>query len=217
MTALLAAHGVSRRYGDRQALEPTDLEVQGGEVIALVGPNGAGKSTLLAVLAGALPPSGGRVERGAGIRVGWAPQRPGHYGRLSARENVELFARLAAEREPAAVATRLLEELGLVDEARPSAELSVGTRQRLNLALALLGEPDVLLADEPTAPLDDRARERFWSTVGELRAGARAVVFATQSAEEPLRLADRIVALEDGRVVFGGPAADFAGVEGAHA
>ena len=98
MSVLLAAHGVGRRYGDHVALHPTDLEVRAGEVVALVGPNGAGKSTLLALLAGALPPSDGRVEHPPGARVGWAPQRAGHYGRLTARENLELFARLGGER-----------------------------------------------------------------------------------------------------------------------
>ncbi len=98
LSVLLAAHAVGRRYGGHVALHPTDLEVGAGEVVALVGPNGAGKSTLLALLAGALPPSGGRVEHPPGARVGWAPQRAGHYGRLTARENLELFARLAGER-----------------------------------------------------------------------------------------------------------------------
>ena len=213
MTALLAAHAVSRRYGHRVALHPTDLDVSSAEVVALVGPNGAGKSTLLALLAGALPASGGRIERRRGVTVGWAPQRPGHYGRLSARENVELFARLGGDGRAAESATRILATLGLPDEQRASAELSVGTRQRLNLALALLGDPDVLLADEPTASLDEGARERFWATVGSLRGAGRSVVLATQSPEEPTRFADRIVALSEGRVVFAGSGSEFAGLE----
>jgi ABC-2 type transport system ATP-binding protein len=89
---LLRASGVARRYGEVLALEPTDVELAPGECVALVGPNGAGKSTLLAILAGALEPSEGVVE--AGARVGWVPQRPAHYARLSPRENLELFARL---------------------------------------------------------------------------------------------------------------------------
>src|SRR5439155_17939276 len=89
---LLAAHGVSRRFGPRVALEPTDVELHPGETIALIGPNGAGKSTLLAILAGALEPSSGTVESHA--RIGWVPQRSALYRRLSVRENLELFARL---------------------------------------------------------------------------------------------------------------------------
>ncbi|HEU5212810.1 MAG TPA: ABC transporter ATP-binding protein [Gaiellaceae bacterium] len=197
---LLAARGVTRRFRDHVALHPTDLEVQVGDAVALVGPNGAGKSTLLALLAGSLPPSGGSVERAPGATVGWAPQRAGHYGRLTSRENLELFARLAGERDPPVRATALLDTLGLRDDARPSGVLSVGQRQRLNLALALLGDPDLLLADEPTAALDEHARERFWELAAARRAAGGAVVFATQAGDEPARYATRVLSLEEGRL-----------------
>jgi ABC-2 type transport system ATP-binding protein len=200
LTVLLAARGVTRRFGDHVALHPIDLDVRAGDALALVGPNGAGKSTLLALLGGALPPSGGHVERTAGTTLGWAPQRAGHYGRLTPRENVELFARLAGAAEPEARATVLLEQLGLRDDARPSGVLSVGQRQRLNLALALLGDPALLLADEPTAALDEQARERFWQLAAERRAAGGAVVFATQAGDEPARYATRVLALEEGRL-----------------
>ncbi len=131
---LIEARGVMRRYGSYPALGPTDIEVIAGETLALVGPNGAGKSTLLALLAGALEPSAGSVHRRAGVRIGWSPQRPAQYARLSARENLELFARLEGVADPAAVAERLLVEFDLPRERRPSGALSVGNRQRLNLA-----------------------------------------------------------------------------------
>jgi ABC-type multidrug transport system ATPase subunit len=97
---LLAARAVARRYGSQIALEPTDFQLGDGEAVALVGPNGAGKPTLLALLAGALEPSEGRIERRTGVRVGWAPQRAAQYARLSPRENLELFARLEADERP---------------------------------------------------------------------------------------------------------------------
>jgi ABC-2 type transport system ATP-binding protein len=188
VTALLAARGVSRRFGGREVLAPCDLELHGGEVVALVGPNGSGKSTLLSVLAGALDPSAGRVERNAA--VGWAPQRPALYGRLTPRENLELFARLEGHPPDA--------ELDLPET--PTATHSVGMRQRLNLALAFLGEPGVLLLDEPTASLDPEQRGLLWERLARVRAAGGAVCFATQNVEERER-ADRTLELQDGRLL----------------
>jgi ABC-2 type transport system ATP-binding protein len=204
LTPLLAARGAARRFGQKRALEPVELEVWDGEAVALVGPNGAGKSTLLSLLAGALEPSAGRVERRKGIRVGWAPQRPAQYGRLSARENLELFARLEGEPDPRAATDRLLASFSLPSEAVPSADLSVGNRQRLNLAIALLGRPDVLLLDEPTASLDPDQRARLWELEADLRGSGGAVVFATQNLEELDRVADRVLVLRDGEVAYAG-------------
>ena len=208
-TPLLAARGAGRRFGHTSALEPVELELWDGDAVALVGPNGAGKSTLLSLLAGALETSVGAIERRKGVRVGWAPQRAAQYGRLSARENLELFARLEGERDPRAAAAALLESFDLPGEAAPSANLSVGNRQRLNLAIACLGDPHVLLLDEPTAALDLEQRERLWQRVAELRSRGGAVVYATQNLEEIERTADRVAALRDGRLVFAGPAAQY--------
>jgi ABC-2 type transport system ATP-binding protein len=197
---LLAARGVSRRFGDHEALQPTDLEVAAGEILALVGPNGAGKSTLLGILAGALPPTAGTVEHGDGVRVGWMPQRSAHYGRLSPRENLELFARLGRT----GGADELLVRFELPDDGRPASTLSVGNRQRLDLAISLLGEPQVLLLDEPTAALDPRQRRRLWETAAAVRGAGGAVGLVTQNVEDLERVADRVALLLDGRVVFDG-------------
>jgi len=194
---LLRAVRVARRYGDVVALAPTDVELHAGETVALVGPNGAGKSTLLAILAGAIEPSEGAVESHA--RVGWVPQKPAHYSRLSARENLELFAQLEGVPEPGRIAQELLERFALPQEARPSGELSVGNRQRLNVALALLGGPRVLLLDEPTAALDPGQRRRVWEAADALRVEGGAVCFATQNLEE-IEHATRTIVLQDGRV-----------------
>jgi len=206
---LLAARGAARRYGKKSALHPVDLEIRSRDAVGLVGPNGAGKSTLLALLAGALEPSGGTIERSKGLRVGWAPQRPAQYGRLSARENLELFGRLEGEQDPRAAAEALLESFELPREATPSATLSVGNRQRLNLAISLLGSPDVLLLDEPTAALDPEQRRRLWARAAALREAGGAIVFATQNLDELERVADRVAALRDGRLVFDGPVAEY--------
>jgi ABC-2 type transport system ATP-binding protein len=201
--ALLRARGVARRFGTQVALEPTDLDVRAGETTALIGPNGAGKSTLLSILAGALEPTAGAVERVGGVRVGWVPQRPALYERLTARENLELFAALEGEAEPATVADALLARFDVPPD-RPAYVLSVGNRQRLNVALAFLGEPRVLLLDEPTASLDPGQRRGLWEIVAALRDGGGAVVFVTQNLEELGLHADRVVAMQRGRLVPAG-------------
>ncbi len=211
---VLSARRVARRFGRRVVLEPLDLDLSEGEVVALGGPNGAGKSTLLAILAGALAPSGGDVSTAESIRIGWMPQQPALYRRLTPRENLELFARLGGLGEPDVAVDRALAAAGLTEEGRRTAELSVGNVQRLNLAIGLLGEPDLLLLDEPTASLDVAQRQRLWRLVDELRGAGGAVLFATHSLDEARRAADRLLVLEDGRVVFAGPPGDYREEEG---
>jgi ABC-2 type transport system ATP-binding protein len=143
-----------------------------------------------------------------GVRTGWSPQRPAQYGRLSPRENLELFAELEGETDASTAASRLLATFGLPDNGRPSAELSVGNRQRLNVAIALLSEPDALLLDEPTASLDHTQRVLLWEMATRLCARGGAIVFATQREEE-LQHAQRVEVLRDGRLVFGGTVADY--------
>src|SRR5204863_4199518 len=140
---------------------------------------------------------------------GRAPEPPAHYARLSPPENLELFARLEGEPRPAAAAAYLLAAFELPTDRRASGSLSVGNRQRLNLAIALLGDPQVLLLDEPTASLDPGQRRRLWERVDALRETGGAIVFATQNVEELERHADRVVALRDGQVVFDGTLSDY--------
>jgi ABC-2 type transport system ATP-binding protein len=192
---LLTARGVARRFGSRVALEPTDVSLAAGEVVALVGPNGAGKSTLLSILAGSLDPTAGTVERPD--RIGWVPQRSAHYGRLTALENLRLFA--ALEGVPRGRADELAHEFELPADTRASS-LSVGNRQRLDVALALLSAPQVLVLDEPTSSLVPVQRERVWRIARGVAEGGGAVLVATHHWEELADLADRTLELVEGRL-----------------
>jgi ABC-2 type transport system ATP-binding protein len=206
--ALLVARGLTRRYRAVVALDGVDLELRGGESVALLGPNGAGKTTLLTILAGVSRASGGSVDWAAGVapRVGWVPARPALYARLSARENLRLFAALEGAGDPEGAAEDLLERADLGGYAdRLASELSTGTLQRLNLAIALAGRPSVLLLDEPTATLSPDQRHRLWGWLDGLRGeDGLALLFSTQSVDEAIRRGDRLVVLAAGRTRFTG-------------
>jgi ABC-2 type transport system ATP-binding protein len=210
---LLKARGISRRHGAVEALAPTDLTVVAGERIALVGPNGAGKTTLLTLIAGVAQPDAGHIAwaDGTGARVGWVPQRPALYPRLTVRENLRLFAGLEGVDDPRAAADDLIARADLGEfAARPAAALSTGTLQRLNLAIALAGSPRLLLLDEPTGTLSPDQRARLWRWMDDLvAADDMALLFSTQSMDEAAHAAARVLVLGGGRVLHDGPAGDM--------
>jgi ABC-2 type transport system ATP-binding protein len=198
----LAARDVTRRFGDREALRGVSFAAAAGETLAVIGPNGAGKTTLLSILGGVLAPTSGTVSRDP-RDVGWVPQQPAVYGKLTVAENLALFARLERVADPAAVVDRMLEQTGLRDRAVDElGTLSGGNRQRVNIAVGLLADPDVLLLDEPSSSLDPRQRERLWDFVGALARGGTAVVFTTHNVGEAERYADRVLVLADGELLF---------------
>ena len=201
---MITADGVSKAYGERRALQGVSFTAHRGERIAIIGPNGAGKTTLLQILAGSLRPSGGSVSLEAGS-VGWVPQQPALYSKLSVAENLRLFARLEKRPDVEASVERMLEQTGLRERARDEVgKLSGGNRQRVNIAIGLLAEPSVLLLDEPTSSLDPRQREVLWAFVSGLAAAGTAVVYATHNVAEAERYADRVLVLADGELLFSG-------------
>jgi ABC-2 type transport system ATP-binding protein len=200
----IAAAGISKRYGRREALREVSFEAAAGEVVAVIGPNGAGKTTLLSIVAGIQPPTAGSVSRPP-REVGWVPQHPAVYAKLSVAENLRLFARLERVADPDAAVRRMLEQTALADRAGDElGRLSAGNRQRVNIAVGLLADPPVLLLDEPSSSLDPRQRERLWEFIGGLAARGRAVVFSTHNVGEAERYADRVLVLADGEVLFMG-------------
>jgi ABC-2 type transport system ATP-binding protein len=207
---VLSVSGLAKRYGEREALRDVSFDVRARELVAVVGPNGAGKTTLLSIIAGVQRASAGSVSGPAGTRgghaIGWAPQRPALYSKLSVAENLRLFAHLerVADVEPAVA--RMLEQAGLGDRAdEPVERLSGGNRQRVNVALGLVADPQILTLDEPTSALDPGQRARLWEFVAALAARGTPVLFSTHHVSEVRRYATRAIVLADGELLFDGP------------
>jgi len=207
--AALRADGIVKRFGAREALRGVSLTAARGELVARVGANGAGKTTLLSILAGIQRPDAGEVDRPP-REVGWVPQQAAVYGKLTVAENLRLFARLERVADPEATVEEMLGLTGLSERAGDlAAELSGGNRQRVNIAIGLLGRQEVLLLDEPSSALDPRQRERVWQFVLGLAARGTTVVYSTHDLQEAARHADRVVVLADGEVLFEGSPAEL--------
>jgi ABC-2 type transport system ATP-binding protein len=200
----LAARSLTKRFGTRTALQSVSFELHERELVAIIGPNGAGKTTLLSILAGVLPASAGEVTRPA-REIGWVPQQPALYSKLSVAENLRLFARLEKLADPEAAVGRMLDQTGLRERADEEVgRLSGGNQQRVNIAIGLLCQPSVLLLDEPSASLDPRQRERLWEFIGDLAQSGTAVVYSTHNVAEAERYARRVLVLGDGELLFAG-------------
>ena len=213
----LRAESLVKEYGTRRALQGVSFEASAGELVAVIGPNGAGKTTLLQILAGALQATSGRVSLDR-REVGWVPQQPAVYRKLSVAENLRLFARLEGVADVAATVGRMLDQTGLRDRADDAVgTLSGGNQQRVNIAVGLLGEPRLLLLDEPSSSLDPRQRERLWEFVATLaREDATTVVYTTHNVAEAERHADRVLVLADGELLFTGTPDELQRATGEH-
>ena len=201
-----------RRYADVEAVRGLSFTVQPGEVFALLGPNGAGKTTTVEILEGYRRRSAGTIrvlgvdpERGGRDfreRIGMVLQAAGLDDELTVGETVELYA--SCYSAPRAV-PQLLDEVDLVDRRdRRVQHLSGGERRRLDLALALVGDPALVFLDEPTTGLDPAARRRAWDTIAGLRRAGRTIVLTSHYMDEVQRLADRVLVIANGRAVAAG-------------
>lgn len=198
--ALLDAAGLVKRFGRRRVLDGASLAIGTAEVVGVCGENGSGKTTLIRILAGMLRPDAGEVRRTA--RIGYAPQVPLLYDHLTAWEHFRYTAaaRGLTDGRWRRGARALLERYDFAAWGdAPSATLSEGTRQKLNLALALLADPEVLLLDEPYGGFEWRTYLRFWDHVAELRAHGRGLVVVSHLFHDRERF-DRLLELRGGRL-----------------
>lgn len=206
--SLVAATGLVYRYPGQEAaaLDGVDLRLERGQAVGLLGPNGSGKSTLISLLAGLRVPQQGRIDLATADRrsIAWVPQEYAFYPDLTCLENLRFFAAMlpveaaeATRRIDAAIASCMLGEFA----ARRARHCSGGVRRRLNLAISLLQQPEVLLLDEPTAGVDPQSRAFLLDRVQELVAGGTAVLYATHYMEEVSAVCSDIVLLDHGHVL----------------
>ena len=214
---MIEAYGVSKSFGDVHALRNVDLAVEEGSIQGLLGPNGAGKTTLVRVLATLLRPDAGRasvagldvVTQAAQVRtvIGLAGQYAAVDALLTGRENLELVGRLygLSAREAKSRASDALERLHLTEAAgKLTKTYSGGMRRRLDLGASLVGQPRVLILDEPTTGLDPRTRLELWDFLRERVRDGATLLLTTQYLEEADQLADHIVVVDRGEVIASG-------------
>jgi ABC-type multidrug transport system ATPase subunit len=215
---MISVQKVTKRYGSFTALDDLSFDTPAGRALALWGPNGAGKTTLIKCLLGLVPFEGsisvngfdvqakGRQARAA---IGYVPQELAFYPDLSTLETAQFFARL--KKSDMRQIAPALEQVGMLPHAdKPVHNLSGGMKQRLALALALLGDPPILVLDEPSANLDAAARDHFLDTLSHLKAAGKTILFTSHRIEEIEALADDALALERGNALLHCPARELA-------
>ncbi len=219
MTPAIVATGVRKSFGETLVLDGVDVTVEEGTIFALLGPNGAGKTTIVRILTTLLGADAGELQVAGhdlhtnpdGVRsaIGVTGQFSALDEMLTGQENLQLMAdlnRLDRSDGRRRVA-ELLERFDLVEAARrPASTYSGGMRRRLDLAMTLVGSPQVIFLDEPTTGLDPRSRRTMWDAIRDLAAGGVTILLTTQYLDEADELADRIAVLDQGRIVAEGTA-----------
>jgi ABC-2 type transport system ATP-binding protein len=208
-TPAVTVRGLVKRYGDRNAVDGVDLEIRRGEVFALLGPNGAGKTTTVEILEGYRSRDGGEVSvlgvdpAAAGLdwrtRIGIVLQSSTENAELTVAEMVTHFARYYPDpRDP----DEVIPAVGLDDKRTArTRSLSGGQRRRLDVALGIIGRPELLFLDEPTTGFDPQARRSFWDLVRNLRTDGTTILLTTHYLDEAEELADRVAVINNGRLL----------------
>src|SRR6185312_3649550 len=215
----IRVEGLAKAYGDVEAVQGLTFSVAAGEVFCLLGPNGAGKTTTTEILEGYRARSAGEVrvlghdpehgERALRERVGIVLQEAAAQAELTVTEVLTMYGRYYPRRRPA---RELVELVGLAGKEDQRVKLlSGGQRRRLDLALALVGDPDLLFLDEPTTGFDPSARRQAWTTIKDLCALGKTVFLTTHFMDEAQALADRVAVMVDGRIVALGTPAEIGG------
>ncbi len=216
----IQVNGLQKSYKQLHVLKGVDLAVEKGSVFALLGSNGAGKTTMVKILTTLLKHDGGSAAVN-GFDVVSKPDQvrqsislTGQFAAvdeiLTGRENLVMIARLRHLKAARQVADSLLERFGLTDAAdRRVATYSGGMRRRLDIAMSLIGKPQLIFLDEPTTGLDPQARLEVWKVVKELANGGTTVFLTTQDLDEAEQLADRIAILHEGRIIANGTLAEL--------
>lgn len=209
---------LTKHFGSFKAVDDLSLTVDANQALALWGPNGAGKTTVIKCLLGLLHYHGSiqvggidmqRQGRQARRLIGYVPQELAFYEEMNAGETIAHFARLRKVNLPSASAA--LNQVGLADHAnKPVGALSGGLKQRLALALALLGDPPVLVLDEPTSNLDAATRAQFLKLLAQVKASGKAVFFTSHRLDEVETLADQVLVMDHGHEGFTAPASQLA-------
>ncbi|MFT3891808.1 MAG: ATP-binding cassette domain-containing protein [Anaerolineales bacterium] len=212
--------GLQKSYKELQVLKGVDFQVEKGCIFALLGSNGAGKTTIIKILTTLLKQDGGTATVN-GFDVATKPDDvrqsislTGQFAAvdeiLTGRENLVLIARLRHIKNPAPIADELLNRFGLADAAnRRVSTYSGGMRRRLDIAMSLVGKPQLIFLDEPTTGLDPEARLEVWKTVKELANNGTTVFLTTQYLDEAEQLADKIAILHEGKIIANGTLADL--------
>ena len=215
----LRFRSIRKSFGDRLVLNGLDLTIESGEVYGLLGPNGCGKSTAINILSNLLDPDTGTVElagqaasRETKRLVGICPQEIALYRDLTPPENLRFFAEIYGLKraEQAQRVAELVRLFGLEPHARtPVGALSGGWQRRVNIAVALVHAPAILVLDEPTAAVDVEARHDLWAMIEALRSGGTTILLTTHHLEEAERLCSRVGIMKDGRVAQEGSIAEL--------